>query len=670
MTVDKINKKIGTIVLIFITGTVYLYNQVKTIYGGDGGDLVSAIATFGIPHPPGYPLYTFIGVVLKTIIPVGTLAWKIAFLSSVPGILTVIFLYKILKLLTGKTFIPLIITLTYAFVYPIWLYSEVVEVFSLNNLFIVLLLYFALLFNRSGEIKHIFIVSFIFGLSFTHHHIIVFLLPVLLILVFKKVRRISRKNVFFCFLIFISGFFPYLYLFFSAYLNPGVNWQGGADLSSFMTLVMRKDYGTFLSSPGLVRDPSGRLMEIWAFLRFYYQDFRFLGIILAVLGFYNLWRKEKFILNITIIGILLFIFFLYYASFPLSDNFGVGTFERFITPLYIFLTIPLSFGLIQLNCIISQFIVRILPLKKKKRLMAIITVLFLVYPISIFCLNYPKISILKNDFTAEYLGMDILNSVDKNSILLLMNDTPIFDTQYVYYTSRNYRGIKLIHFSKLFTPYYDNQLKKYYPDVIGSYGKDKGSGEIIKDFLEFNYPKHQIFSKLSLSDAKGKWVPWGLVFRYYQDKDLPGKKEILRVNENLWSQFHDPLDGSLAKYRNLMLSDILRIYSVARQEIAVWEIKNGYFNEAINHLIEAKKLTPGDKDVYLLTATAKLKLKLCQEVTDILSEVEKIDKENPDLYYLHAVNFGECINDKDKSAKYEKLYLEKIKGKEVPLKNI
>ena len=43
---------------------VYLLTLAPTITwrneGADSGDFVTAAVTFGIPHPPGYPLYTLI----------------------------------------------------------------------------------------------------------------------------------------------------------------------------------------------------------------------------------------------------------------------------------------------------------------------------------------------------------------------------------------------------------------------------------------------------------------------------------------------------------------------------------------------------------------------------------------------------------------------------------
>ena len=40
---------------------VYAAGACRTIYVGDSGELVAAVATLGIPHPPGYPLYVLLG---------------------------------------------------------------------------------------------------------------------------------------------------------------------------------------------------------------------------------------------------------------------------------------------------------------------------------------------------------------------------------------------------------------------------------------------------------------------------------------------------------------------------------------------------------------------------------------------------------------------------------
>jgi hypothetical protein len=40
---------------------LYASGACPTIYVGDSGELATAAATLGIPHPPGYPLYVLLG---------------------------------------------------------------------------------------------------------------------------------------------------------------------------------------------------------------------------------------------------------------------------------------------------------------------------------------------------------------------------------------------------------------------------------------------------------------------------------------------------------------------------------------------------------------------------------------------------------------------------------
>ncbi|MDQ2806289.1 MAG: DUF2723 domain-containing protein [Chloroflexota bacterium] len=52
--------------------------------GADGGDLITAAWNWGIPHPPGYPLYTLLGR-LFLLIPWGDPAWRMNVLSALAG---------------------------------------------------------------------------------------------------------------------------------------------------------------------------------------------------------------------------------------------------------------------------------------------------------------------------------------------------------------------------------------------------------------------------------------------------------------------------------------------------------------------------------------------------------------------------------------------------------
>ncbi len=64
---------------------VYLATLAPTLSwrneGRDGGDLVSAICTLGIPHPPGYPTYVLLGR-LFALLPIGDAAYRANLMSA------------------------------------------------------------------------------------------------------------------------------------------------------------------------------------------------------------------------------------------------------------------------------------------------------------------------------------------------------------------------------------------------------------------------------------------------------------------------------------------------------------------------------------------------------------------------------------------------------------
>src|SRR3989304_10001566 len=78
---------------------IFLFFQAEGIYGGDSGDMVTAAYLGGVPHPPGYPLYTFLGWLL-TKIPVSTVAFRIGLLSAIPHAATVAAVYVFVYFLT------------------------------------------------------------------------------------------------------------------------------------------------------------------------------------------------------------------------------------------------------------------------------------------------------------------------------------------------------------------------------------------------------------------------------------------------------------------------------------------------------------------------------------------------------------------------------------------
>lgn len=663
------NYWLGFLSLLVIVGALYFRNQVYTIYGGDAGDLVSAIVTRGIPHPPGYPLYTLLGVLINNFIIAGTAAWRVGFLSSIPAIFTILILFDLLFYLTKRLSVSFISVLVLAFSYPFWLYSEVAEVFSLNNLFTALTLWNFFHLSLCGKRKYLYAGIFILGLSLTHHHIILFLVPSLIFVLFQKRKVFTKRVIAFCIVLFLSGLLPYLYVFLPSTYGSPVNWLGEATFSNFMGLVTRATYGTFKAGAFIVNQPSLRLWDLYGFGNFAYQDFRLLGLALFTLGNFYLFKINKKILTVLLLGIFSYLFFLFYASFPLSDNFIVGTFERFVLPLYILITFFIAFGLVYFLTIAEKYLGRMLSNDKKITVILLISSLFFIYPLGLFILNFPRISILKNDFTAENFGRDLLETVPKDSIILIGLDTPLFNSQYVYYTQKSWQEVKLIHFHKLVNPETHGEVRKIYPEL--AYGQKSNSPKVIFDeFLAANSSKYTIFSKQAFDVPDGNWVPWGLLFRYVGNNENLSDDHILQENEKIWSKYQDPLEGSLSRFGNLLLSDVPKHYSVAHQEIGFWEAKNGYSEEAERHLLSAERLTPDDLDSYSILSQVYIQQGKCDEAKDQINYRISKDKEDASSYLIMSLDYSLCYKDSSKSSEFQKIYELKQKGKETPLQKL
>jgi len=627
----------------------FVFFQLKTVYGGDGGDFLSAVAVGGIPHPPGYPLYTLLATFLNNFFSFSTPAFRLAFLSSLPAALAITFLYRILKIIFSRK-VGLISSLFLAFAYPFWLYSETVEVFSLNNFFIILISFLLIKLVKSKKTFYLNLLFLFLGLSLSHHQTIIFLLPAIYF-VFKQeklFKKISLKAI----ALFFLGLLPYLYLPLAARKNPAVNWGNPVSFGNFWAVISRQAYGTFQANQGILRDFKGRLINLFAFFRFFIADFGLIGSIVVVLGiasFFSLRnkdRKKRLILTYCLISLLAYVFFIFYASFNIFADFTVATFERFLLAPYIFLTVFAAAGLSFLDSFLGRQ-----NWKKKKFIGQLFwLVFFLVLPFFQLIKNYPKISILKDDLTAENFAQDILDSVEKGGVLFTRTDTTHFNSQYLFY-SLGYRKEEVVYINVFFLPasYYQDYLRKTYPQLkINLQQKNLYSW---KDFLKENYDQLPIYSIPQEDLAGYQSVSWGLVFRYFKKEDLPQAEKLISFNDSLWQGYHNPLAGSLGKYKNLFLADVVNYYQRASKKFASFLIEQKKYSKAEEYLNKSLSFQLEDPQLELFLGRVYLEQKKCSQAEAQFLKVKQMlpDDPFPDAYlrqlYLNCYQSEEKAKD-------------------------
>ncbi len=147
-------------------------------FGTDGGELITAAVTLGVPHPPGYPTYVLLGKLIS-FIPIGTVAYRFNIFSAVCMASAAGFVTAIVrqggnseKSSSGAIAAGLCL----AFAPLVWGQALITEVYGLNLLTVAILLWM-LLEKRSSPL-----IGLLFGLSLTTHLTSMLLLPLILIL--------------------------------------------------------------------------------------------------------------------------------------------------------------------------------------------------------------------------------------------------------------------------------------------------------------------------------------------------------------------------------------------------------------------------------------------------------------------------------------------------------
>lgn len=636
-------KKYFLFVILFSIFLIYVHNLSRGTYGGDVGDLITASYVFGVPHPPGYPLFTFWGFVFSRLPFQATPAFKIGLVSILASILSLYFYYRYSLKSTKNYLIAILAMLILAFSYLFWFYSEIVEVFTLNIFFAILILYLAMLFYETKKLTHYYLLVFFSALSLTNHHTIIFIFPSIFLLIFSRLRLLQNPKIILYTLFLIAlGLLPYLYIPFAAFKNPVINWGKASTLENFLHLVLRRDYGTFNAGPFAIATPLERLLLLKNYGIFLVSSISLPAFILCFLGMVKLLREDKKIfLSLFLALFLTGPVFLAYAGYPLVSGFTIGMTERFFLLSSVILLFFLPFGLSSLN--------NFFKLVFSKKIYAILLMLtFFIIPVLLFKYNFPKTDLSKT-VIGDNLGYDFLSTLPKGAIFFSGGDTSLFNTWYVHYVLGFRRDTYLGQIGGLNDSDYINSERKIFERESKNL---KGDKEKLLKFLLYLKEKKSIYSinKIELDEKDIIWLPKGLIYELKFKNEIPSKEEYLKDVEKIWENLHVPKRSGLTlAERNLTISDISTAYSDSL-------IKTGNFlfdyyratESALNYYQKAVQVDDQNPKAYAALGNLQLNsFKNCQAAKN---NFKKAVFYNPaqKLYYLFLyLIYKDCSKNED-----------------------
>lgn len=651
---------------------LFLLFQAQGIYGGDSGDLVTAAYQFGIPHPPGYPLYTFLGFLL-THVPILSVSWRVGLLSSIPHAITIGLVSLLTYHITKRILPGLFASLTMLGNYVVFLYSTTPEVFALFDLFVILIIFLLYRWSKTKRSIYLLWALVVFGLSLSHHHVMLFAIPAFGYWIWAHKRLIKTTGIFLfqMFFSFGSGLLPYVYIPFAARGNSIVNWNHPVDLAGFIQLVTRAYYGTFFSGSGFGESLVQRLLQIQALGKFMFIDLTPVGILLALSGFLWVWKHERRLFFL--FAVFLFFLgpiFLFYASFPLLNRFTLGTYERFLLPLYTVIYPIVGIGIYQWVLWVTSIAKRVLsPVIATVAILGFSVILFF-YPVLTVFSTVNRFLGLATDETANNVGVDYLETVPAGSIVLLGSDTPLFTTQYVRYVMGLRPDVILLHRDRLTQPEYKYVVSAVFPKLHLPRVSEATS---LTDFLNANTNEYEIFSNTIVRPPDGYgWILYGLLYKLVPQNEIVSTDEISSINGELWKKYHDPTKGILLRSQHLMLSDILNVYTTGRLSFGKELIKFDKMKEAKVQFEQAIYMK-GDyflPDAYMYLGLTQMFLKECTGAIESFKKARALEVfARNEIVYYQAVTYGDCIGDKGTSDKLlEEFNRQKI-GEQTPLEN-
>ena len=138
-------------ILFLLSFVVYIKTLCPTVYEGDSGEILAAVASLGIAHPTGFPLYILLSRLFAIIIPFKDIAYSVNLLSAFFASLSAGVIYLGLRTLAINRPVSFGAALSFAFSATLWSHATAARVYTLAGFFIALLLW--IIFQKRLHLK-------------------------------------------------------------------------------------------------------------------------------------------------------------------------------------------------------------------------------------------------------------------------------------------------------------------------------------------------------------------------------------------------------------------------------------------------------------------------------------------------------------------------------------
>ena len=303
------NRPDTMIALALFTASLILYvtTLAPSLCQGDAGEFQTIPYLLGIAHPTGYPLYTMAGK-LFSLLPLGSVAWRLNLFSAVLGATTVALVYLLVRQITldehGVTRVPALLTAgLFTTSTAFWQHATFANVRVPTAFFATLTLLLLLCWARTRNSRWLIAFAAACGFSLTHHNSLLLALPPYALFVLVTEPRILRQPKWLLALLvaFLLPLLTYLYLPLRASAHPPFDPGNLNTLDGFLELVLARGLSYNLFRYSWADQP-----RLWSsFLTMLRLQFNPLALALAVIGVGWLAKNRWRVLLVTALFALL-----------------------------------------------------------------------------------------------------------------------------------------------------------------------------------------------------------------------------------------------------------------------------------------------------------------------------------------------------------------------------
>ena len=482
-------------IVFLVALLLYSWTLAPTVTLTDSGELIVVAQGLGVAHPPGFPLWVIFAH-LASLVPLGNVAVRINFSSALFAtlasatltlvvaelIITASYLRTSKKrgvqqkkntegLRIGSLFIfapALGAGLLMAFSRTLWSYATIAEVYTLNALLILIVLFLMLRWRRRivadrSEIgatfaKHdtwLYAAALVFGLGLGIHHVTVgLMLPALGVFVYRTegLKFFTSRRLVYAALISIAALVAvYAYLPFAASRSPVINWGNPRSLQEIWWHLTGRQYRVFLSF-----SPSMMGTQFLEFCRMLLREFGPawlpLPLALAFAGLAGAYKHDRttfWFLSLIVIADLGYSF-----TYEIAEDK-----DAYYLPTFISIAIAAGFGI---RWLIQLAVSRSMPLKAVYWVAATAVLLISATPLAA---NWP-FNNRRHYFIAHDYVENLLSTIEPDGLLLTQDWQVVAPMLYAQEVEQRRRDVKVIDVNLLRRSWYFDYLRHAYPGLI------------------------------------------------------------------------------------------------------------------------------------------------------------------------------------------------------------